>query len=530
MTSRVLSVSQAETYDPSQPGGCPRRWWFEHVQGLRPEQNDAQTDGDAGHELLARYLTTGERPPKRCRMGKAVTGAILKGELPTPGPHLHVERRFDGGLKLSPSGAWRPVDTERTLWLGGVPWDGFVDLEFRTGATVTVLDHKFSLDIHGYARPAASLIRTVQMPVYALDSMRVWPDARAFRLVHHYVSRRGVESFMRVQNVSVEDVNARKTEIEALVAEMLRTATATEQNDVPFNRRSCSAYTGCPHQSICSAFREKKPMIDQKEIEALFGMDTDTRAAPVSDARFKAPTETEEEFDAAPPSTADMLRSKADAAQDAGHHAEAERLYAEAAEQRKRESADDIPLPEASAPAPQERPSCSACGTELTPENGSKLRDGGWKHIGCPADAREPEPFTLKPAPPDGPASQTCPACPHVAHAGVQCTGKRGRGQCRCGAVQAPPAEQRGGLVQPATEPPDVDAGRFSPEDVERAEAIIREAEAQPMTAAEREAFQAHSAHDTHARPSHPLAGTLRVEFDVSPALASLLERLIAGR
>lgn len=47
----------------------------------------------------------------------------------------------------------------------------------------------------------------------------------------------------------------------------------------------------------------------------------------------------------------------------------------------------DIPPPEK---AKRKRkttimPDCSACGASLNPDNGSELKDGTWKHVGCPA-------------------------------------------------------------------------------------------------------------------------------------------------
>lgn len=371
-----LSVSQAEQFDPEQKGGCPRRWWLERVDGHRPEKTKAHADGDWGHELLAGYLSTGVVPTGRVKMGKHVRGAIAAGQLPAPGADLLVERRFDGQPKHDAAGTWLPLKPETTLWLGGVPWDGFVDLRFCRGPsrTVSVWDHKFSSDIEAYALPADQLIRTVQMPVYALDSLRIWPDATAFTLAHHYVSRRGVKSFVRSQTVGLEQIRERTTEIEALVKHMQTVAQAKSQVDVPFNRRACSAWSGCPHQSICTAFKENQLNLTPEDL-ALFG--------DIDPSPSKAPAPLSE-----------------------------------------------IPLPTASVPLAQAVPVCAECSTELSAENGSRTATG-WKHIGCPA------------APP---AAAKCTDCPHPAHPGAPCGGKRGRGACRCGAsgtesVHSPPAE-----------------------------------------------------------------------------------------
>ncbi|MGA4923376.1 hypothetical protein, partial [Bacillus subtilis] len=68
--------------------------------------------------------------------------------------------------------------------------------------------------------------------------------------------RKGVRSFLSSDVVHLDDVLARKSDVEATVARMHVVAGATAQDDVPFNRRSCRTWSGCPHQSICRAFQE----------------------------------------------------------------------------------------------------------------------------------------------------------------------------------------------------------------------------------------------------------------------------------
>lgn len=369
---QALSVSQAEKFDPAQTGGCPRRWWFEDVQGFRPEQTDALTDGDKGHRLLADYLRTGQPPEGRVKMGTAVRAAIAAGNLPQPGPDLLVEQRFSGQPQRDAAGNWIPVDVTKTLWLGGLPWDGFIDLRHRR-ALATVLDHKFSSDIHKYAKPAERLILTVQMPVYCLDTLRLWPDVRQFELVHHYIARTGQESLTRRQVVALDQVLERKKQIEALVERMKLTARAERQDEVEFNRRSCDAYNGCPHQSRCKAFKEKQVMLTDAE-KSFFGADD-----------VELPTDTNVVRAATQAKPAEVVQ-----------YPKPGRMI----EVAPGESDDDaiarsqgLTPPKASAPAaqppPEEKPTCGACGTALTAENGSQLRDGGWKHIGCPAESPE---------------------------------------------------------------------------------------------------------------------------------------------
>lgn len=459
-TAPILSVSQVEDFDPDQLGGCPRRWWFERIQGHRPESTAASEDGHQGHALSARYLTTGERPG-RVRLGKAVNAVIDAGHLPRPGPHLQVERRFSGQPHRDTAGAWVPLDVSRTLWHAGHPWEGFIDLRFRhRSGTATVWDHKFSSDIHDRALPAERLIRTVQMPVYALDTLREWPDTRGFNLVHLYVSRRGVESFIRHQRVSVEQVQKRAAELVPLVQQMDAVRGVTAQDDVPFNRAACHARMGCPHQFRCNAFRRKPTMMELSDEEmAQFGIASGKGPALVGPV-------TAENWDRRPfdswPLNGLMcgVCGKPQRTTPGGPCCESGHGGADgvkpAAGQDVGDSLnlDDIftDMPKPSAPKPQPAPMCDACGEVLTPENSSRLKTGDVKHIGCAvatqvkigsASATNVTVVSELPgaSTAGGPVSITpkCADCPHPAHDGKPCEGKRGRGRCLCGAAAGAP-------------------------------------------------------------------------------------------
>ena len=346
-----LSITQAERFDHAQTGGCQLRWWFENVNSIWADKTHANEDGISGHAILAHWFKTGQRwPTKRQKMLKAVNAAIAKGELPVPGPDMQVEWRFDGQADKDAEGNRIPLDREKTFWLAGIPWDGFVDLRYRRSDVVTVMDHKFSSDINhpGWSKRGKDLINTIQMPVYALESLRTWPDATKFELVHHYVQRTGVDSDIRPAVVTLDQILERKEQIEGLVAEMKQVETATRQEDVPFNRKACHAWMGCPHQSICKAFKENKMALSDDEL-ACFG------------GPSKGPT--------LAASQAEMLK--------------------------------DVPPPPAPKRTMEIWPACKDCGTDLNPDIASKLQNGTFVHIGCSAQAvvtpkEEPKPKRAK--------------------------------------------------------------------------------------------------------------------------------------
>lgn len=402
---RSLSVSQVESFDHKQKGGCERRWWFERAQHLKPEQTDRQSEGEAGHALLARYLSTGERPAGRVKMGKMATGAILKGELPAPGPDLFVEQRFDGQAKEDVNGNWIPLKPEASISIGGVPFDGMIDLSFRRADVPEIWDHKFSSDIDTHAKRAEDLIKTVQMPVYVLAELRRWPDAKVWKIAHHNVSTKGVHSFVRFARVHVDQVHERIADVALTVARMQAIAPVTDQDHVPFNRRSCSAWTGCPHQSICTAF-QRNQMQNSPTEEALFA-ELDALADPGPAAAAPAVT---------PPATTPAGSPRKLPIGDVGPEIDEAKAAQLAADldipleearakliaKAKKAAAEAAAKAKAETEAAKPPPTCAPCGAALTPENSSKLPSGLRLHIGCPKNAAA---HAQTVTPPDAPAS-----------------------------------------------------------------------------------------------------------------------------
>jgi PD-(D/E)XK nuclease superfamily len=374
---KQLSVSQIETFTHTSKGGCGLKFWFERVHDLRPDQTKAQSDGEAGHALLATYFETGELPKGRVKMGKAVTGTIVKGELPKPGADLLIEHRFSEQEKFDVNGQWIPLDVSNTLHIAGVPLEGFIDLAFRRGPVPEVWDHKFSSDPREYALKSKDLIRTVQMPVYVASQMPYWPDAKQWRIAHHNVSKKGVDSFIRADVVSVDQVAERMAAIAKTVEEMKLVAPVESQRDVPFNKQSCEAFgKSCPHAAICSRYKEKRPMsLSPDEADAFDFLESTApvahEPAPAVPERKRMPiVDVPPEPAATPPVAAAKVRKNL---------IEAPIVVAQ----------EQIP----------DSPKCKQCLAPLDSSNASQLRSGEWVHIGCAVAA-------VSVLPPDAPASK----------------------------------------------------------------------------------------------------------------------------
>ncbi len=363
-----LSVSKVELFD-----ACARHWWFDFPQGLKPEQDNAQSEGDKGHALIAGYLSTGNGPEGRVKMGTAVRNAIAKGLFPKPGPDLLVERRFSGQAKLDADGKWVPLDPALApIWSRGIPWDGFIDVMYRRDDAVTVEDHKFSSDIRApWSKKADQLLATVQMPLYGLVGLSLWPDATHVRLTHNNIARSGGDTDKRTYPslVTREQLFERKAVIDQSVAGMIDVGALTVESEVPYNFGGCEAYGGCPHQSICSAFKQRRIKMNELTAEEMAMFD-DVQIPDSTVAAVLPPDAPPNDASTPPP-------------------------------EKKAKKKPSLIVDESTTPDEElkaARGFCASCGAGLTPAN-SAGKSGGFKHIGCPAGAPAPAPIVAPPPP-----------------------------------------------------------------------------------------------------------------------------------
>ena len=57
---RQVSASQISKFDPSQQGGCNRRWYFDKVLGIGEPSTKSQEAGTSIHSEIEHYLLTGD--------------------------------------------------------------------------------------------------------------------------------------------------------------------------------------------------------------------------------------------------------------------------------------------------------------------------------------------------------------------------------------------------------------------------------------------------------------------------------------
>ncbi len=264
-----LSVSQINSFNPAEDGGCNLRWHFNKVQGKKEPERDFNKTGTAGHAQLKHFLQTGDD----------VLGHIVRAGL-----HLLPPRgdalRLEWGLNDKP----QPVDAkgqavnyfpphESLVKVAGIPLIGFIDVIdpraehlvsdlsgirfIREPGTVEVLDHKTTSDFK-WAKAADKLPETSQMNGYGVFAAVKFPWATHIRQSHIVYLTKG-EAPARKASIVVpvsEIKNRWRNVVEPLVEKMKWVAKQTEDK-VEGNTDACGAYGGCPHKLYCSVYKNQ---------------------------------------------------------------------------------------------------------------------------------------------------------------------------------------------------------------------------------------------------------------------------------
>lgn len=277
------SVSSVKMFDPNTKAGCPRRWAYRYVHGLKEaESENSRVAKDKGIKLdaqLKNYLRTGD---------KAVSSLALKGLhiLETPGSDLatdvklHTVTRTLNGIVLPP----RVSDDERdpegvvikitsSLTAAGLPFVGEVDYAHARGHyrdddgqfqpdppnTIEVCDIKFKTyakDRQGNSTfmHEADLVRDIQMAGYGEHFRRTEPGLEHIRLSHLYYPENGGFPTKVTRLHVVQDVIPTWNYVDAVVHTMKDVAAEKDIEKVPYQAASCHAYNvPCAHTKYCRA-------------------------------------------------------------------------------------------------------------------------------------------------------------------------------------------------------------------------------------------------------------------------------------
>lgn len=224
---------------------CLRKWFYEKILKIRPEQKTSAKAGDLIHNRIAHYLTTGEEVLTRIELA-------AKPFMPTPQTSdYEIEKELKWDYPLAND---------------GVPYVGKMDVVNRSGyfvhpalmkpfkdlrAKAEVIDWKTHGDMKWAKRPY-----TIQMDTYGLAICRNL-ELDKVRLSHVCINRSKPQAIKLTRVARRERLEKAWEGLVPTVRSMKDAAKETDPNVIDYNLEACGDYGGCPHAAYCSATKEK---------------------------------------------------------------------------------------------------------------------------------------------------------------------------------------------------------------------------------------------------------------------------------
>ena len=240
---RPFSASQIKKYVE-----CPRKWGWQYLDGHKPKSTAAAELGKEVHAILEKWLQYGTPPDPHTKPGK-IAAAMVK-QLPTPGKHLEVERKFQFELR-------------------GHHYRGFVDLGYwkqRDSGVWVVHDHKTTGDLM-WALTEEELIHDIQAILYAKEAMDRH-DVDEVELSWLYArTRSSPKPTPRVTKIHRDDVESGIEVIETYTNEMAEIrAQKLPVLELEPNVMACGNFGGCDFVGKCQLTgRQKRQAVFAQE-------------------------------------------------------------------------------------------------------------------------------------------------------------------------------------------------------------------------------------------------------------------------
>ena len=263
----VKSASQLNTYKL-----CPRKWYIQYREGLRTPTHPSAQLGKDVHQVAEDWLRTGLTPDADTETGRIFIPGIPY--LPTPGPSLKIEHKFNNG-----------------------EFRGFIDL-FIPDDPPTVIDHKTCKTFSWMLTPT-TLADDYQGIIYANQALKE-TGASKVHLRWVYYKTKGTPQSRKTE------VTLTKTIIDKKYAKLVELShnidkTPSDILKVPGNAKACSAFGGCHFRSVCH--NERQPMsellekLKQMQMEKTPGVNPPKEnpsgvPKPRSDVKKRTPTPT----------------------------------------------------------------------------------------------------------------------------------------------------------------------------------------------------------------------------------------------
>lgn len=253
---RQVSASQIGKFDPSQVGGCNRRWYFDKVLGFSEPSTKSQEKGTSIHGEIEHYLKTGENILRK---------EVIAGLQFIPSHEHYTKRWLEVEVDLKDSTIADVPLTGRIDALNTSPFwiDEQGEQQEQADSTIEVIDWKTSSNLD-YAKTGLELFDTVQMPLYGYQVREL---STHIRLSHVYFQTRGAaKSVKRTALFSVDKITERYNALERVVEEMKLAAQLSDVAELPANLDSCMSFG-----RRCS-YWDKCPRAQQDIFDLYFGV------------------------------------------------------------------------------------------------------------------------------------------------------------------------------------------------------------------------------------------------------------------
>lgn len=228
-----LSVTSIAKFDPTQRGGCPRKFHYHYVQGKEEPTGKGAERGQETHDAIAKYMIP-----------------VGLDQTPVPIPEMPSDKLAKKAIE------WFHKNRDWTLSGFEIPFNLMIEgtkilLVGRIDCKhdIEILDWKTTSKAIEELPSAASLIHTVQMPGYAKWLLDLYPKFRAVKLTHVYLSK-DYDPYEVTKTFDKEVILERWGEIVDTVKEIKKVVRLDIEKVEP-NLKACDAFGGCYYRDIC---------------------------------------------------------------------------------------------------------------------------------------------------------------------------------------------------------------------------------------------------------------------------------------
>ena len=228
----TASASQISTWKM-----CHRKWFYDKIMKLPRKQSVGAEVGTGVHAVLEKYVATGERGEPHSIAGVAIHDLLrYVWDHPTLVP-----------LIRNPNAK---QEEEIHTTLGGTPIMGYIDLHWRDGSTMYILDYKTTKDFK-YAKSEEAALFDPQTIVYGKWALE---QEGIDRVVFNYFTIRTASPAVQPRPTIIEHTWETIAEYvaaaDAIVLEMKEARTKPEFR-IRQNRDSCFAFGKCEFADVC---------------------------------------------------------------------------------------------------------------------------------------------------------------------------------------------------------------------------------------------------------------------------------------